>query len=80
MWGPLTVRLVGDAEEEMVACCTNSGHDAPGHPSLHPLRAQYVQITGHSDFTQTNIPAGDEEVKVRVFEAGLDGMFSRKFS
>ena len=66
LWGPPTVKVVGDAEREMVAYCTKDTHGTRVMPAdtLHGVHfvktPQYVQITGQGDFTKINIPAGDD--------------------
>jgi len=65
LWGPPTVKVVGDSEREMVAYCTKSGHGTRLIPQgtlkgVHFVKTpQYVQITGQGDFTKINIPGGD---------------------
>jgi len=65
LWGPPSVQNVGDAEREMVAYCSKSGHGTRLMPQgtvkgVHFVKTpQYVQITGQGDFTKINIRRGD---------------------
>jgi hypothetical protein len=65
VWGPPTVNPVGNAEREMVAYCSKSGHGSRVMPQgtltgVHFVKTpKYVQITGQGDFTKINIPADD---------------------
>jgi hypothetical protein len=65
VWGPPTVNPVGNAEREMVAYCSKSGHGSRVMPQgtltgVHFVKTpKYVQITGQGDFTKINIPGDD---------------------
>ncbi|EAU85093.1 macrofage activating glycoprotein [Coprinopsis cinerea okayama7 len=66
LWGPPWHGPVGNTERVAVAYCTKNGRGTRSIPDgtltgVHFVRTpEYVQITGTGDFTNLNIPAGDD--------------------
>ena len=76
LWGPPTVRLVGDAEEEMVIYCTKSSHGTRVMPQGTIYDVYFPstsKLPARVDFTKFNIPAGDERGELDNHRAKSNG-------
>jgi hypothetical protein len=66
LWAPPVSDTIGDTERIQVAYCTHGTHGARVMPAgtltgVHFVKtADYVQITGQGNFSQINVPAGDD--------------------